>query len=70
MLENRRNTMENKETGEQIENNDYYRMEMEKIKNPFIQCQHCYCGKININNQPHRVCCMCGHRQLVNPITY
>lgn len=34
-------------------------------------CQHCYCKRgLYINNQEHFVCCMCGHRTLVNKVTY
>ena len=61
--------MENKETGEQIEDNDYSRMQMRQLGKPITQCQHCYCGKITVNAQPHFVCCMCGNRTLVNHIT-
>jgi hypothetical protein len=63
--------MENKETGEQIEDNDFYRMQLRKqLGNPISACQHCYCGRITINGREHMVCCMCGHRTLVNPITF
>ena len=34
-------------------------------------CEHCFCKRgLFIENQEHLVCCMCGHRRLVNPITF
>uniref|UniRef100_A0A6M3LQU8 Uncharacterized protein n=1 Tax=viral metagenome TaxID=1070528 RepID=A0A6M3LQU8_9ZZZZ len=62
--------MENKETGEQTEDNDFTRMQLRKLGNPIQQCQHCYCGRIFINGKEHFVCCMCGNRTLVNIISY
>lgn len=69
--------MEDKETGKRIEDNDDVKIQkrqMEQLRGGILGiptvCQHCYCGKITINDQPHLVCCMCGHRTLVNPIKY
>lgn len=62
--------MENKETGEQIEDNDFFRMQLRKLNQPISRCQHCFCGSGFFNNQEHLICCMCGHRQLKNPITF
>lgn len=62
--------MKNKETGEQIEDNDFSRMQLRKLGSPIGQCQHCYCVRVSVNKQEHFVCCMCGHRTLVNRISY
>lgn len=62
--------MENKETGEQIEDNDFTRMQLKKLRNGIQQCEHCYCERLWVNNQEHSKCCMCGHRTLVNKISY
>ena len=62
--------MENKETGGQIEDNDFFKMQLRQSEQPFPQCLHCYCGRLTVNNQDHLACCMCGHRTLKNPITY
>mgnify|MGYP001346067938 CR=1 FL=1 len=65
--------MENKEIGGQIEDNDFERLKKRGFFDSLgqsIQCLHCYCGRLHINNKEHMVCCMCGHRALVNSITY
>jgi len=66
--------MENKETGEQVEDNDFERLKKEgyfkQLGQPISLCQHCYCQTCFIGNKEHLVCCMCGHRMLKNPITY
>ena len=62
--------MENKETGEKVEDNDFVRMQMRKLKMPTEDCQHCYCRKTTVYGKAHYVCCMCAHRTLVNPINY
>lgn len=64
--------MENKETGGQIEDNDFLKMQLRKLnyRPQYMQCEHCYCGEITVNAREHSVCCMCGHRTLKNPITY
>lgn len=62
--------MENKETGEQIEDNDFTKMQLRKLGQPIQQCQHCYCQTVFVGGQEHFSCCMCGHRTLKNPIIF
>jgi len=62
--------MEDKQTGQQIEDNDDFRMQARKLGNSIPQCQHCYCGRSEVNGKMHMVCCMCGNRTLVNPISF
>jgi hypothetical protein len=62
--------MIDKATGQQIEDNDYERMQLRRNTQPLTQCQHCFCGEILINGKKHLVCCMCGRRTLKNSITF
>ena len=66
--------MENKETGEQVEDNNFERLKRKgyfnQLGNPIQHCQHCYCGRVTVNGREHSTCCMCGHRILVNPVIY
>lgn len=61
-------------TEQNINDQDYGSGMQQQKQQPYntqeINHQHCYCGRINVNGQDHRICCMCGHRTLVNPITY
>lgn len=61
--------MENKETGGQVEDNNFSCMQLRQLNNPIRQCQHCYCGRAILNSKEHLVCCMCAHRILSNPIS-
>jgi len=62
--------MENKETGEPVEDNDFMRMQIKNLYQPSKVCQHCYCGRVIVNGKDHMVCCMCGNRTLKDKITY
>lgn len=49
-------------------------MESEKDLTPKIQyshkCEHCFCTVIIVNERKHLTCCMCGHRKLVEQVTF
>ena len=51
--------MKNKKTEEELKQSNQRECE-----------HHCYCQRIWVNDQEHLVCCMCGHRTLVNKITF
>ena len=61
--------METNDSGDHLKNNEDFNAQLRQLGTP-IQCQHCYCGRTTINGKEHLVCCMCGHRTLVNPISY
>ena len=64
--------MKNKETGEQIEDNDFERIQkrMFHLRHFGTTCEHCYCKRESTSSGEHIVCCICGHKRLANPITY
>ncbi len=51
------------------DHNKDYKDQCKQLGNPLQKCEHCYCESLFINSQKHIVCCMCGHRRLLNPIT-
>lgn len=61
--------MENKETGEQVEDNDFERLKKRGYYHEQV-CEHCYCKREMTSSGEHSICCMCGHRHLTNPITF